>query len=238
MKRALVQKLALHPMPKYYAVSKGREGPKVYNSWDECKENVSRFPGAVHKSFTSIGQAEAWLASSLSLQSSTQSQSAPRSTDFFRSQKPYSRSGISSRHISPPAAARTSPQTEARTSTIILSDEQNTVLERIRQGKSTFFSGSAGTGKSLLLRKIIEQLGGHASPTLGITASTGIAAINIGGTTLHSWAGIGIGNETAKKLAGMFIGQPKYAKVLERWRKVKSLIIDESWSICYCLSSF
>jgi hypothetical protein len=119
-------------------------------------------------------------------------------------------------------------QPYANASTVMLSDEQQAVLRRVRQGQSTFFSGSAGTGKSVLLREIISQLGGGPSLTLGITASTGIAAINIGGATLHSWAGIGIGTEPAKKLTGMFIGQPKYEKVLERWRMVKTLIIDES----------
>ncbi|KAJ7102320.1 P-loop containing nucleoside triphosphate hydrolase protein [Mycena belliarum] len=106
--------------------------------------------------------------------------------------------------------------------TVTLSDEQRDVLRRIIQGKSTFFSGSAGTGKSVLLREIINQLGG-ASQRLGITASTGIAAINIGGATLHSWAGIGIGAESAKKLAGMFLGQPKFEKVLERWRRLDTV---------------
>ncbi|KAJ7102321.1 hypothetical protein B0H15DRAFT_324997 [Mycena belliarum] len=44
--------------PKFYAVSKGREGPKVYDNWDEVKENVSRYPGATHKSFPTAAQAE------------------------------------------------------------------------------------------------------------------------------------------------------------------------------------
>jgi ATP-dependent DNA helicase PIF1 len=84
-----------------------------------------------------------------------------------------------------------------------------------------------GTGKSVLLREIIKTLGGPTSSTLGITASTGIASVNIGGTTIHSWAGIGLGQETAKNLAGKILGQQKLFKVLERWREVKSLIIDE-----------
>ena len=45
-----------------------------------------------------------------------------------------------------------------------------------------------GTGKSVLLRAIIQALGGP-SPTVAVTASTGIAAVNIGGQTLHSFAG-------------------------------------------------
>jgi hypothetical protein len=93
-----------------------------------------------------------------------------------------------------------------------------------------------GTGKSVLLREIINVLGGASSQTVGITASTGIAAVNIGGTTLHSWAGIGLGQGTASNLAGKIFGQPLLANVLERWRQVKSLIIDESVSSEFILS--
>lgn len=39
-------------MAKYYAVRKGVK-PGVYTSWDSCKEQVSGFPGAEYKSFTS-----------------------------------------------------------------------------------------------------------------------------------------------------------------------------------------
>jgi len=87
---------------------------------------------------------------------------------------------------------------------------------------------STGTGKSVLLREIISYLGGSASLSVGITASTGIASTNIGGTTIHSWAGIGLGHGTAKNLAGKIVGQPSLVNVLDRWRTVKTLIIDES----------
>lgn len=86
---------------------------------------------------------------------------------------------------------------------------------------------ATGTGKSVLLREIIKTLGGGPSPTLGITASTGIASVNIGGTTIHSWAGIGLGQEPGKTLAGKILGQPKLQKVRDRWQAVQSLIIDE-----------
>ncbi|KAJ7785925.1 PIF1-like helicase-domain-containing protein [Mycena metata] len=225
MRRALAKAAQM----KFYAVSKGREGPKVYKTWDECKDNVSRFPGAVHRSFSSMEQAETWLASSLSLQASNPSQTVPRSTDFRRSQKPFNQDKRLRLNVPSqiPVAPSSSSNAEASTSSMSLSAEQQAVLERVIRGQSTFFSGSAGTGKSVLLRAIINQLGGSGCPTLGITASTGIASINIGGTTLHSWAGIGIGNEPAKKIGGMLLGQPKCDRVLKRWRTVKTLIIDE-----------
>lgn len=47
-----------------------------------------------------------------------------------------------------------------------------------------------GTGKSVCLRHIIRRLRElHGSDHVFVTASTGIAAINIGGSTLHSFAG-------------------------------------------------
>lgn len=45
---------------------------------------------------------------------------------------------------------------------------------------------------------------------------------------MHSWAGIGIGREDAKKLAGKLLGQEKLRSVLDRWRRVRTLILDES----------
>lgn len=48
-------------------------------------------------------------------------------------------------------------------------------------------SGSAGTGKSFLLRKIVSALPPDSTFP---TASTGVAACHIGGFTLHSFAGI------------------------------------------------
>ena len=60
--------------------------------------------------------------------------------------------------------------------------EQMAVINAIRAGKSVFFTGSAGTGKSYLLKRLITMLPPQST---FITASTGEAACHIGGTTLH-----------------------------------------------------
>lgn len=60
---------------------------------------------------------------------------------------------------------------------IRLNDEQNQVLKACLDGKNTFFTGSAGTGKSFLLRKIVSVL--PPDGTIA-TASTGVAACLIG----------------------------------------------------------
>ena len=60
----------------------------------------------------------------------------------------------------------------------ILSPEQTAVLNRALAGESIFFTGSAGTGKSVLLRAIIRALRARLGPSqLGVTASTGMAAL-------------------------------------------------------------
>ena len=45
---------------KYYAVRKGLV-PGIYNSWEECKNNVHGFPGAEYKSFKTLDEAKAYL---------------------------------------------------------------------------------------------------------------------------------------------------------------------------------
>jgi ATP-dependent DNA helicase PIF1 len=107
-----------------------------------------------------------------------------------------------------------------------LSDEQQHVLDLVvNQGKSVFFTGNAGAGKSFLLREIIKQLKRIKSgEALQICASTGIAACNIGGKTLHSFVGCGIVRMHPSQMAGRVI---KNKSALARWQITEVLIIDE-----------
>jgi ribonuclease HI len=45
---------------KYYAVKNGRK-TGIYYNWDDCKEQVDKFAGAVYKSFTSIEDANKFV---------------------------------------------------------------------------------------------------------------------------------------------------------------------------------
>ncbi|SPP79175.1 ATP-dependent DNA helicase PIF1 [Drosophila guanche] len=101
-----------------------------------------------------------------------------------------------------------------------LSEEQMEVLRACTTGKNVFFTGSAGTGKSFLLRRIISAL--PPDGTIA-TASTGVAACLIGGTTLHAFAGIGGGDATMQRCLEL-ASRPISAQT---WRKCKRLIIDE-----------
>lgn len=95
-------------------------------------------------------------------------------------------------------------QPRPKIASVFLSDEQRGVLEAVAgQGKSIFFTGSAGTGKSVLMREIISTLRRkyeREKDRVAVTASTGLAACNIEGVTLHSFAGIGLGKEPAPEL--------------------------------------
>jgi len=111
---------------------------------------------------------------------------------------------------------------------ITLSKEQERVLDLVvNQGKSVFFTGSAGTGKSVLMRAIIADLRRKYSrepDRIAVTASTGLAACNIGGVTLHSFGGIGLGKEDVPTLVKKI---KRNAKAKNRWMRTKILIVDE-----------
>ena len=47
-------------MAKFYAVKKGKK-TGIFSTWDECKEQVTWFKGAVYKSFKTLSEAEAFL---------------------------------------------------------------------------------------------------------------------------------------------------------------------------------
>lgn len=71
---------------------------------------------------------------------------------------------------------------------------QQLALEIMLSGESVFLTGAAGSGKTYLLNQFIRLAkadGKHVS----VTATTGLAATHLGGTTIHSWSGIGISDQ-------------------------------------------
>ncbi|KYO25060.1 ATP-dependent DNA helicase PIF1 [Alligator mississippiensis] len=98
--------------------------------------------------------------------------------------------------------------------------EQALVLSAALSGRSVFFTGSAGTGKSYLLKKILGSLPPKSTYA---TASTGVAACHIGGTTLHAFAGIGSGKAPLEQC----IQLAQRLGVRQHWLGCQHLIIDE-----------
>jgi len=106
-----------------------------------------------------------------------------------------------------------------------LSEEQTIVLEEIMAGKNVFITGCGGTGKSHLMHHAIKAMrklrGKHA---VAVTATTGIAACHIGGTSLHGFAGIGLGAGSVPELVKKVRGNRQSCS---RWQRTQVLIVDE-----------
>lgn len=109
---------------------------------------------------------------------------------------------------------------------IPLSDEQKMVIKYIvLDGLNVFYTGSAGTGKSVVLRELVQSLHQkYGASRVGVTASTGLAACNIGGQTIHRFLSIGLGTGSAFELAKRIKKNPAN---LKKWKNLKVLIIDE-----------
>ena len=99
-----------------------------------------------------------------------------------------------------------------------LDDDQSAALQAVLRGENVFITGVAGTGKSWLVQRIQLELTalGRTYTTL---APTGIAAVNVHGTTLHSFTGIGVPRRH-KDFEKMW-------KQKERLRKCDVWIVDE-----------
>ena len=69
--------------------------------------------------------------------------------------------------------------------------KQNLALEILLGGESALLTGPAGTGKTFVLNQFI-RLSKAEGKYVSVTATTGLAATHLGGTTIHAWAGIGV----------------------------------------------
>jgi len=107
-----------------------------------------------------------------------------------------------------------------------MSEDQDQVnaIECAKEGHSFFLTGAGGTGKSFVIRGIVEALK-NAGKDVALTAMTGCAALLLGrgARTLHSWAGIGLGKEPVDVL----VKKIRMSKAKKNWLSMDTLIIDE-----------
>lgn len=142
----------------------------------------------------------------------------------LQTQRPFSSTTNANRYEDVTTPSTTHGQALKSVVPIVLSAEQEHVLQLVRNGESLFYTGSAGTGKSVLLRAIIKELRKKHDGNIAVTASTGLAACNIGGITLHSFAGVGLGDGSIDNWMKKVRSNKK---AYSRWGSVKVLIIDE-----------
>lgn len=100
---------------------------------------------------------------------------------------------------------------------------QSTALKILQTGANVFLTGEPGSGKSHTVNAYVTWLRERGIEP-AITASTGIAATHIGGTTIHSWAGLGV-RDTLTPYDLDTIASTK--RVIEHARGTNVLIIDE-----------
>lgn len=67
--------------------------------------------------------------------------------------------------------------------------KQIEAIEIIMGGHNVFLTGAAGSGKTWVLNECIEKLT-ESGKDVAVTATTGIAATHINGSTIHSWSRI------------------------------------------------
>jgi ATP-dependent DNA helicase PIF1 len=96
------------------------------------------------------------------------------------------------------------------------------IYHLINDNRNIFLSGVGGTGKSFLIKHLSEILFFKYYKIVGVTATTGVAAININGSTLHRYTGIKLGTGTPEQII-------RYMKrdAISRWKTTNILIIDE-----------
>lgn len=100
---------------------------------------------------------------------------------------------------------------------------QEEALNIMKMGCNVFLTGPPGSGKTFLLNKYIEYLKKN-DKAVAVTASTGVAATHMNGTTLHSWSGLGIKDNLSKKDIFRLMKKPYLKK---HYKNTKVLIIDE-----------
>jgi ATP-dependent DNA helicase PIF1 len=105
----------------------------------------------------------------------------------------------------------------------MLNQEQTEALQSVVDGKNTFITGPAGTGKSHLINHIKKNLI-TLKKTFSCLAPTGVAAINVNGETIHRFLG----------MRPNVVSISDYVKFCknkmqngQKWRRMNVMLIDE-----------
>jgi ATP-dependent DNA helicase PIF1 len=105
---------------------------------------------------------------------------------------------------------------------------ENRFLAAALGGRNCFLTGMAGTGKSTLLRRLINEMPSRVD----VTAPTGVAALNVGGMTVHRFCGMLLGPQPGQSNEDYFalLERDPRRSILagfNRVRRCRVLVIDE-----------
>lgn len=109
--------------------------------------------------------------------------------------------------------------------------DQSAALKAFDAGSNLCVVGAAGTGKSTLLQEMQKRLR-RQGVSYKVVSPTALAAVNVGGVTMHSFAGLGFGApETGPEWLRSIKASKKataiFNAVKERWAGLRVLFIDE-----------
>ena len=175
---------------RYYAVVIGHERG-IYYDWPSAEKQVRGYVGAKHKKFKTEREAidyctEHW---------------GPTPIDMKPAERPFD-SGYRSNEIKYeplPSSSQMKHSLDLNRNFVPLGEglvddgpqlvpEQQHVVDLILQGHNVFYTGSAGCGKSTILKAFVKRLQ-QQGKRVKIVAPTNLAALNIGGQTTWSFAG-------------------------------------------------
>jgi ATP-dependent DNA helicase PIF1 len=100
---------------------------------------------------------------------------------------------------------------------------QKQALAIMTSGVNVFLTGAPGAGKTYVLNQFVGRAM-RAGKRVAVTASTGIAATHLGGTTIHSWSGLGIRDALSSDDLQWLKGNDRLVK---RYNSTDILVIDE-----------
>ena len=91
----------------------------------------------------------------------------------------------------------------------------------MKSGRSILLTGAAGSGKTYLLEEFTKWARNERKK-VAVTATTGLAATNINGTTIHNWSGIGVHDQYQEHIVQHMF--PRYRNAING---ADILLIDE-----------
>jgi len=100
---------------------------------------------------------------------------------------------------------------------------QKDFFDKFFHKKNICLTGPAGTGKSFCVNLLFKFLN-EMQIFYGKTATTGVAALNISGVTIHSWSGMGLADENGMALLDKVSSNYKASG---RIKSAKVLVVDE-----------
>lgn len=99
----------------------------------------------------------------------------------------------------------------------VANEQQQIAINTVAEGRNLFLTGSGGVGKSWVIKQLVDAY-------TVLCAPTGIAALNIGGSTCHSVFGLPTSFPVKSDYAKI---SPMLKQLFGRNSKVKRIIIDE-----------